>query len=417
MAVKETKVSAWERLKSLWSSRGPVLGQASKRNYEDIRRVNAALLPLLALGLAAAFWVGWRACSVGPVLMWCVACLAAGATVGFLFGIPRSGSQMSRQNANKDPANPGARAAVASAQRDSEAGRPNTNLEEVSDWLTKILVGLSLVHLKTIEERVWAVSRNAAASLNEAPTAADISAATALVVGFSVIGFLCGYLYTRLFLQGAITRANKNDFLEFVDDELSNTSAEPAPPSGEPSVPSPRERQSAALIRQLAPTDRPEELLAPLRGLAAEYEKVRRDMPAFSSERTRKMTEIASGMKRLALVTVPFLPQLTQSSSPGERLAAVMILQMTFDPDYIDWLANRLVDEPAFTGYQAASALLARMPTVGEPEKQRIRSAVQAAKNKREELGLKPEGQRDKLVDRILAPPPQSAQTESRSTT
>ena len=402
MAFKKTLVGAWRSVLWLWSSKSPVAGQASKRNYEDIRRVNAALLPLLAIGLAAAFWVGWRACSVGPVLMWCVACLAAGATVGFLFGIPRSGGQMSRQNANKGPANAAANAAAVSAQRESESGRPNTNLEEVSDWLTKILVGLSLVHLQTIEERVWAISRNAAASLNNTPTAADISAATALVVGFSVVGFLCGYLYTRLFLQGAITRANKNDFLEFVDEELSNTSTEPPPPSGEPSVPSPSDRQSAERIRQVAPTDRPDELLAPLRALAAEYEKVRRDMP-FSLERTRKMSELASGMKRLALVTAPFLPQLTQSSSPGERLAAVIILQMTFDPGYIEWLANRLVEEPAFTGYQAASALLARMPSVGEPERQRIRAAVQAAKNKREELGLKPEGQRDKLIDRILA--------------
>lgn len=406
MAIKETLKGAWRGVKSLWSSKDLPAGQAPKRDYEDIRKVNAALLPLLALGLVAAIWVGWRACSVGPVLLWCVACLAAGATVGFLFGIPRSGGQISRQSANKDLANAGAKATPTSTQRESATGRPNTNLEEVSDWLTKILVGLSLVHLKTIEERVMAISSNAAASLSATPTAADISAATALVVGFAVIGFLCGYLYTRLFLQGAFSRSDYDmSYKDVVADELSNTSPEAPPPSGKPSVPSLSDRQSAERILQIAPTDRPAELLAPLRALAAEYEGVRGEMP-FSPERTRKMTEIASGMKRLALVAAPFLPQLTQSSSPGERLAAVMILQMTFDPGYIEWLANRLVEEPAFTGYQAASALLARIPTVGEPEKQRIRAAVQAAKDKRAELGLKPEGQRDKLVDRILTPPP-----------
>lgn len=409
MAMKEKLAGAWRGLKSPGASRGLPAAQGSEPddediNYKDIKRVNTALLPLLALGLVAAIWVGWGASSVGPVLLWCVACLAAGATVGFLFGIPRSGSQMARQNANKEPANAGANAAAALSQRENEAGRPNTNLEEVSDWLTKILVGLSLVHLKTIEERVWAISRNAAASLNNTPTDADISVATALVVGFSVIGFLCGYLYTRLFLQGAFSRSDNQMSLyrRVTLKELSDISPEPAPPSGEPSVPSPSDRQSAERIRQAAPTDRPDELLAPLRALAAEYEKVRRDLP-FGPERTRKMSELASGMKRLALVTVPFLPQLSRSSSPGERLAAVIILQMTFDPGYIEWLANRLVEEPAFTGYQAASALLARMPTVGEPEKQRIKAAVLSAMKKRDELGLEPEEQRDKLVERILA--------------
>ncbi|MEO6320429.1 MAG: hypothetical protein ABIR56_07155 [Polaromonas sp.] len=409
MAIKEKLVGAWHGVRSPGSSRGLPAAQPPEPsdediNYKDIRRVNTALLPLLALGLVAALWVGWRACAVGPVLLWCVACLAAGATVGFLFGIPRSGSQMSRQNANQEPANAGANAAAASAQRESEAGRPNTNLEEVSDWLTKILVGLSLVHLKSIEGRVWAISRNAAASLNSTPTDADISVATALVVGFSVIGFLCGYLYTRLFLQGAFSRSDNQMHLyrRVTLKELSDISPEPAPPSGQPSVPSSSDRQSAERIRQVAPTDRPEELLAPLRALAAEYEEVRRNMP-FSPERTRKMSELASGMKRLALVTAPFLPQLTQSPSPGERLAAVIILQMTFEPRYIEWLANRLVEEPAFTGYQAASALLARMPSVGQLERQRIKAAVQAAMKKRVELGLEPEEERDKLVERILA--------------
>lgn len=404
MAIKETIEGAWQGVKSLWSSKDLPAGQAPKRDYEDIRKVNAALLPLLALGLGAAIWVGWQASSVGPVLLWCVACLAVGATVGFLFGIPRSGGQISKQNARKDSAKTGAKVASTSTERESETGRPNTNLEEVSDWLTKILVGLSLVHLKTIEESVMSMSRNAAASLSATPTAADISAATALVVGFAVVGFLCGYLYTRLFLQGAFSRSDYDmrKFHEVLAEELSNTSPEAAPPSGEPSIPSPSDRQSAERVLQVAPTNRPDEVLAPLRALAAEYERVRGEM-LFGRERTSKMSEIASGMKRLALVTAPFLPQLTQSSSPGERLAAVIILQMKFDPAYIEWLANRLVEEPAFGGYQAASALLARVRIVGGRERQRIKTAAQAAMNKRAELRLKPEVERDKLVEQILA--------------
>lgn len=369
-----------------------------KRDYEDIRRLNLALLPLLGLGFFAAIWVGWKSAGIGPVLLWCVACLAVGGTVGFLFGIPRASKDGTvRTGANE--ANGVTKADNGRSARSADAGRPNTNLEEVSDWLTKIIVGLTLVNLGVIEQRVMAISRNAAASLYSMPSDADISAATALVVGFSVIGFLCGYLYTRLFLQGAFGRSDieMRKFYEVVEEELSNTAPEARPESGQPSIPSQSDRQAAERILKVAPSDRPDEVLAPLRALAAEYEMVRRTMP-FGFERTRKMAEIASGMKRLALAAANFIPMLTKSHQPGERLAAVIILQMKFDSTYIEWLAERLSEEPAFVGYQAASALLARLRIVGPPEAKRIKAAVQAAVVK----GIEPEVERDRLVSEIL---------------
>ena len=206
MGAKQMITRSWRGARSLWAPPPDCGDERPKRDYEDINKVNTALLPLLGLGLAAATWVGWRACAVGPVLLWCVACLAVGATGGFLFGIPRSGSQSYRDNVDTDDAKTGEKADPARSNTRADGGRPNTNLEEVSDWLTKIIVGLTLVHLKTIEERVMSISRNAAATLDVKPTDTDVSIATALIVGFAVIGFLCGYLYTRLFLQGAMMR-------------------------------------------------------------------------------------------------------------------------------------------------------------------------------------------------------------------
>lgn len=393
MAIEQAFQRLWHATTALLSPATPRPASGPRRDYEDIRKVNTALLPLLALGFAAAAWLGWTANALAPVLLWCMACIAVGATVGFLFGIPRAGKEAGK------PGKPAAAGDTAPPER-VEGGRPNTNLEEVSDWLTKIIVGLTLVHLGTVESRVMAISRNAAASLRADPTAGDVSAATALVVGFAVVGFLGGYLYTRLFLQGAFVRSDSDmrRFQEVVAEELSNTSADAAPPSGEPSVPSPSDRQSAERILQMAPANRPDEVLAPLRALAADYENLRRELP-FGAERTRKMSVVASGMKRLALAAAPFLPSLARSASPGERLAAVIILQMKFDPEYIEWLAGRLVEEPAFVGYQAASALLARARIVGGPERERIKTAVRAAKDR----GIEPERERDKLVEQILA--------------
>ena len=62
---------------------------------------------------------------------------------------------------------------------------------------------------------------------------------------------------------------------------------------------------------------------------------------------------------------------------------------------------DRLVEEAAFPGYQAASALLARLAVVGGADRQQIKSAVEAAMKERAELKLDPE--RDKLVEKVLA--------------
>src|SRR5256885_2192725 len=178
MGVLNTITQLLRSASAVWSSPPSVAARPPKRDYEDIKKVNTALLPLLTLGLVAAIWVAWRASAIGPVLLWCVACLAVGATVGFLFGIPRAGSQSQKPVAGKDTAKTVAK--TASTGRDVESiGRPNTNLEEVSDWLTKIIVGLTLVNLSTIEARVMAISRNAAAALSAKPSDTDVSAATA----------------------------------------------------------------------------------------------------------------------------------------------------------------------------------------------------------------------------------------------
>ena len=244
-----------------------------------------------------------------------------------------------------------------------------------------------------------AISRNAAAALREKPTDTDVSTATALVVGFAVIGFLCGYLYTRLFLQGAFSRSDSDmrRFRLVLAEELSQAGPEPAPPSGQPSVPSASDRQSAERVLKVTPVDQPDAVLSSLRALAADYEDLRQNM-SFGRERTRKMSEVVSLMRRLALAAEPFLPQLTKSQSPGERLAAVIVLQMRFDPSFIEWLAGRLHEESAFIGYQAASALLARVRLAGPPEKLAIKTAVDAAISK----GIRPEAERDKLVEEIL---------------
>jgi hypothetical protein len=68
------------------------------------------------------------------------AALMVGALLGFLFGVPRTLQGERPPDVLEEP---------------GEGGRPaeyrvNTNLEQISDWLTKILVGVGLVQLGSI---------------------------------------------------------------------------------------------------------------------------------------------------------------------------------------------------------------------------------------------------------------------------
>ncbi|TMK99024.1 MAG: hypothetical protein E6G34_05845 [Actinobacteria bacterium] len=105
------------------------------------------------------------------------AALVAGALLGFLFGLPRAVDQ------------PGTKARL----------RTNTNLDQISDWLTKILVGLGLVQLGKVTHGVSNIGHSLAPGLGDAPGAKPF--AIALLVYSAGDGFLIGYIWTRVDLS------------------------------------------------------------------------------------------------------------------------------------------------------------------------------------------------------------------------
>jgi hypothetical protein len=98
-----------------------------------------------------------------------------GAFVGFIFGIPRT-------PASKDPENIAA----------------NTNLEEISDWITKIIVGVSLVQLNQIGNGIIELGHTLAGGLGNHPTSFVFSIST--MIFYFVGGFFLGYLWSRICL-------------------------------------------------------------------------------------------------------------------------------------------------------------------------------------------------------------------------
>ncbi|MDZ7605952.1 MAG: hypothetical protein U5K79_10295 [Cyclobacteriaceae bacterium] len=105
-----------------------------------------------------------------------------GAFVGFIFGIPRT-------PASKDSDNIGA----------------NTNLEEISDWITKIIVGVSLVQLNQISGRIQKLGEVLSAGLGGHPSSYVFS--IAVVTFYFVGGFFLGYLWSRIYLPKILRTA------------------------------------------------------------------------------------------------------------------------------------------------------------------------------------------------------------------
>lgn len=116
-----------------------------------------------------------------------------------------------------------------------------------------------------------------------------------------------------------------------------------------------------------------------LQQLAKEYEEIRIKMPS-SSDRTRVMGTIVNRMKEISNDPTNFLPTLTESSSPGERLAAIAKLQKFPNLEYVNWLANHVGDiEKPFVGYQASVALYIASRAFGKDNKILIEDALKIA--------------------------------------
>lgn len=129
-------------------------------------------------GLLAAF----------AAFMAAAAPFSLGVFIGFLFGIPKT-----RQ---EPPLRDGERA---------HPVQPNTNLEQISDWLTKILIGVGLTQLTQIPRELQGVAEYLAHSIGgEANGASGVVAA--ILVYFSIAGFLWGFLVTRLILEPELGR-------------------------------------------------------------------------------------------------------------------------------------------------------------------------------------------------------------------
>jgi membrane protein YqaA with SNARE-associated domain len=104
------------------------------------------------------------------------AAAVVGGVVGFLFGIPLTSKQRT--------------AGVSESQYET-----NTNLEQVSDWLTKIIVGVGLVQVGRALPALTRLAKSLNAPLGGEPYSGSFG--LALTISYALLGFLFLYLWSR----------------------------------------------------------------------------------------------------------------------------------------------------------------------------------------------------------------------------
>lgn len=158
---------------------------------EDFTRTVVFLIAWLIVGLIGIIFQSPLAWSTAFLMA--IASIACGATVGFLFGIPRTYS--THTDTPIDAANP---------PSTSPSTTTKTNLEEIADWLTKILLGAGLTQIGRVPSALESMAHQISGPANSNIVPITIS----IWLYFSILGFFLGYLVTRLFLTRALAWAD-----------------------------------------------------------------------------------------------------------------------------------------------------------------------------------------------------------------
>jgi len=194
---------AWDDLKVLLWFLGWVVG------VETVALIIWAIAIQYTQGGLSAFSV------LGVAMICSGAASLVGGLLGFLFGIPRSTEATVNRTRLSNTAAPPAVAPEAAAGPPSPSPstaerlpqlRVNTNLEDISDGITKVLLGAGLAQAVPIAH--GAVRLAAFLGPSFGPGNAGQAVAIATIIYGALAGFFAGYLATRLYLTAAFERAD-----------------------------------------------------------------------------------------------------------------------------------------------------------------------------------------------------------------
>src|SRR5579859_2165868 len=161
---------------------------------------------LVLIGCGVAIFYAFRFVSDGIANIfetWTNAMMAGGAALvcggllGFLFGVPHTREEGAGRSSGKEPTEE-TNQPDKLLRSTQTTYRPNTSLEQISDWLSKMLVGVGLVEIKVIPEKLRGVAAYVAKGLGDDESAKTFAMTELLY--FSICGFVFGFLWARLYL-------------------------------------------------------------------------------------------------------------------------------------------------------------------------------------------------------------------------
>lgn len=156
---------------------------------------------LIAYAALAADKDRWGA-GLGALVV-AAAAAGVGTLIGFLFGVPESVRELRASGAIAEPGAPPTTTAT-----DAVPSSRVTQLVQIADWLTKVLIGATITQLGAVPDHLQRLGETASLSLlghdgGGTPLAAAITY-------FATFGFFSGYLSTRLVLNLAFNDADRN---------------------------------------------------------------------------------------------------------------------------------------------------------------------------------------------------------------
>jgi hypothetical protein len=202
---------------------------------DDDSVVPAALIMNIVIFITSgfvviSFWTSGSGRQWASGIIWSAACLLLGGFSGFLFGIPRFRSEGKTKLSSVPPTVPAAAGGLAApavqavpqmpvVPHASTATNDQSPIEQIADWLTKTIVGVALVNLEKLPTLLTRWASYVAGGIADPAAAAAVCAdksgcgitpsfALGVIIYFTIVGFLSGYLLTQVFLQKYVNKAS-----------------------------------------------------------------------------------------------------------------------------------------------------------------------------------------------------------------
>jgi hypothetical protein len=175
------------------------------------------------------------------------------------------------------------------------------------------------------------------------------------IVTYTLLGFLFGYIITRIFLASLFLDADRRSLaIDALSSDVTQVKAAAASANSKADLALATTAPQQQAVNNVAPANAEQQMASHIQ----EYNDTRRTMPS-GEPRTNKMTDIFGQMIKIADSLTNFdVVAALNDTNDGRRLAAYAYLYATRDVKFFDNLIEALIVDPLpFNQYSAIQAL------------------------------------------------------------